>query len=80
MTEKECEKLEKTMKEGICKAKASIQNFKDMEVYKKENNLIKAELAQRKGDQNLGYAEGIYQVLVCVGFKHEKMKEFGELL
>ena len=33
-----------------------------------------------KAENHRGYAEGILQALVCIGFKHERMKELGNLL
>lgn len=80
MTKQEYAKLEKVMEEGIQKAETSIQNYKDILIHRIENDTVEEEIAQRKGDQNLGYAEGVYQVLVSIGFKHERMKVLSKLI
>ena len=80
MTRLEYIKLEKLMEEGIQKAETSVTDFNTYEEFMKKNDTVGAEIAQRRGDRNLGYAEGVHQTLVAVGFKHEKMKEFSKLL
>ena len=80
MTKQEYSKLEKLMEEGVQKAEASVIDFNTYEEFMKKNDTVGAEVAQRKGDQNLGYAEGVYQVLVTIGFKHERMEELLKLI
>lgn len=80
MTKQEYSELEKLMEEGIQKAEASVTDFNTYEEFMKRNDTVGAEVAQRRGDRNLGYAEGVHQALVAIGFKHERMKEFSKLL
>ena len=47
---------------------------------KEEDNSIEAEIALREFEYHRGYAEGINQVLVSIGVRHEKMKELNEII
>ena len=77
MTKVEYAKCEKLMEEAIQKAKQANEEFNKARLEKDIYNLqILMELAQN----HLGYAEGINQTLVCIGFKHERMKELRNLL
>ena len=46
----------------------------------KEGKKVDAECKLRIADQEYGYADGIRQALVCIGFRHERMIELDELL
>ncbi len=46
----------------------------------KKNNMVEAEVGMREFDYRRGYAEGINQALVTVGFKHDRMKELENLI
>lgn len=80
MTKKEYEKAEKLMEEAIRKANDSKEDYKAYERLLKEGKNVDAECKLRVADQEFGYAEGINQALVSIGFKHERMKELAELL
>lgn len=79
MTKVEYGKCEKLMEAAIQKAKQADEEYKAYNQLIK-NDIIKAEIEQRKADQHMGYAEGINQVLAVIGFKHDRMKELSELL
>lgn len=74
---KECEKL---VSEAMSNIDTSNAEWKKYERYKKENNVVDAEVAMRNADVHRGYAEGIYQALVCIGFKSDDMKEISDML
>ncbi|MDE7423947.1 MAG: hypothetical protein K2N51_09670 [Lachnospiraceae bacterium] len=78
MTKVEYGKCEKLMFDAIQKAKQADEEYKAYNQLIK-NDKIRAEIEQRKADQHIGYAEGI-NVLAVIGFKHDRMKEFSELL
>lgn len=80
MTKIEYGKCEKLMEEAIRKAKQSEEEYKEADRYLNSGNRIAWEIEQRKADQHIGYAEGINQVLVTLGFKHDRTKELSKLL
>lgn len=80
MTKTEYGKCEKLMEEAIRKAKQSDEDYREYECLKKEGKSVDAECKLRVADQEIGYAEGINQALVTLGFKHDRMKELSELL
>lgn len=80
MTNTEKTKAEKILDEAIRKHKNAIDNWKEYERYKKENDLVSAETYLRKFQDGISYAEGIYNALVVIGFTHLKMKEFSDML
>lgn len=80
MTNTEKTKAEKILDEAIRKHKNAIDNWKEYERYKKENDLVSAETYLRKFQDGISYAEGIYNALVVIGFTHPKMKEFSDML
>lgn len=80
MTKLEYEKCKKLMYEAIRNARQSQKNYAESEKYKKNENNIEWEIKQRQGDQHLGYAQGINQVLATIGFKHEDMTLLSELI
>lgn len=51
-----------------------------MSVKKKEGKSVDTECKLRVADQEIGYADGINQALVTLGFKHDRMKELANLL
>ena len=77
MTKVEYAKCEKLMGEAISKAKDAQKDFIDV---LKENDQVQQKILRERGQNHLGYAEGINQTLVCIGFKHERMKELRNLL
>lgn len=80
MTKIEYTKCERLMKEAIRNVIIAKEMWKKYEKYKKDNNMVGAETAMRGFDYHIGYAEGINQALVCIGFKHERMEELSELI
>jgi len=77
MTKTENQKCEKLMIEAICSVEESEMLFAEMRV---QEDTMDYETTQRKADQKYGYALGINQALVSLGFKHERMKELQKLL
>ena len=80
MTNTEKTKAEKILDEAIRKHKNAINDWKEYEHYKKENDLASAETYLRKFQDGISYAEGIYNALVVIGFTHPKMKEFSDMM
>ena len=80
MTKLKNEKCKKLMYEAIRNARQSQEDYAESEKYKKNKNNIEWEIKQRQGDRHLGYAQGMNQVLVTIGFKHEGMKLLSQLI
>lgn len=80
MTKRELKKCEGLMYDAIRKANNSKEDYTAYERLLKENKNIDAECKLRVADQEIGYAEGIYQALAVLGFKHDDMKILGDLL
>lgn len=68
------------MEEAIWKANNANEDYRVYERLKKEGKSVDAECKLRVADQEIGYAEGINQALVTLGFKHDRMKKLSELL
>lgn len=77
MTKVEYTRCEKLMKEAIRKAKDAQEEF---DKAGSEKDITSKSILLEMAQNHLGYAEGINQTLVCIGFKHERMKELGNLL
>lgn len=77
MTKQEYTKCEKLLDEAIRNAETANEEF-----YKSGNSYDTTErhILEIKAWNHRGYAEGINQVLVVIGFKHDRMKELGNLL
>lgn len=58
-------------------ARYSIDSFKRAE---HQTSDIEKRIAELQGQNYLGYAQGINQVLASLKFEHEKMKELSELI
>ena len=69
--------VKKIMEEAIREAKDAQKDFIDAW---KEGDQLQRKILRERGQNHLGYAEGINQTLVCIGFKHERMEELGNLL
>jgi len=80
MTKQENTKCIKVLEEAIKAVKQAKCEYIESERFYKEGDKIQAEIEQRKADNHTGYAEGIEQVLVTLGFKHDRMKELQRLL
>lgn len=73
-----CEKLISEANRNIYEAKNQWAKY---EKYKKEGNEVETEIALRNFEAHKGYAEGIYQALVVVGYnKFENLINFDEVL
>lgn len=79
MTKLESIKCEKLMEEAIRNMENSNEYWVEYEKAKKENRMADAEVAIRSFDYYRGHADGIYDTLVMIGFKHERMKKLCEL-
>jgi hypothetical protein len=77
MTKFEYAKCEKLMNEAIKNAETANEEF-----YKAGNSYDTTErhILETKAWNHRGYAEGINQVLVVIGFKHDRMSELGKLI
>lgn len=80
MTKVENMRCEKLLDEAIRKAITFKEDYRAYEKLLKDGKQVDAECKLRLADQEIGYAEGIRQALVCIGFTHERMKELDELL
>lgn len=80
MTKIEKRRCEQLAQEAINKCLKSKEEYKNWESCKKNNDSMGAHLALRKADQDYGYAEGIYQALVVVGYDSESMEELSDLI
>lgn len=77
MTKVEKERCEKLMEEAIQKAEQAKEEFNKA---RSEKDVYDLQMLMESAQNHLGYAEGINQTLACIGFKHEWMKELGNLL
>ena len=80
MTKVENNRCEILMEDAIRKANDSKEDYRSYEKLLKDGKQVDAACKLRIADQEKGYAEGIRQALVCIGFTHERMKELDELL
>lgn len=80
MTKQEANKCETFMYYAIREAANSKEDYAAYKRLLKEGKQVDAECKLRLADQEIGYAEGINQALVTLGFKHNGMKELSELL
>lgn len=78
MTKVEYKKCEKLMVDAIVKMKQAEEEYKESEMHC--NNNVSRQCSLRKADQHYGEAVGINHVLISLGFKHDRMKELGEML
>lgn len=77
MTKFEYTKCEKLMNEAIRNAEAANKEFINADSYK---DIIQKSILLAQAHNYRGYAEGINQALVCIGFKHELMSELEKLI
>lgn len=80
MTKQENKKCKNLMYDAIRKATNAKEDYKAYERLTKEGKKVDAECKLRLADQELGYADGINQVLVTLGFTHVRMKELSDLI
>lgn len=77
MNKTECENCKRVMEEGIRNANKAIE---ELDESNKTNNRIDFEILRMKAQNHIGYAEGILQALVCIGYKNERLRELEDLL
>lgn len=77
MTKIEYARCEKLMEEAIRKATQAKEEFDKARL---EKDIYDLQMLMESAQNHLGYAEGIYQALAVIGFKHERMKKLSELL
>ena len=77
MTNIEWAKCEKLMEEAIRNAENAKEEFDDVEA---KDNIYEKYMLMGLAQNHMGYASGINQALVCIGFKHKRMKELGKLI
>lgn len=77
MTKVEYTRCKKLMEEAIQKAKQTNEEFNKA---KSEKDIVSKSIILAMAHGHLGYAKGINQTLVCIGFKHERMKDLENLL
>lgn len=78
MTNIEKEKCEELCKEALTEIQKANDYFKKNDEVNHDCSLATADL--RWGDRKTGYAEGIYQVLVSLGYESEDMKKLSKLI
>lgn len=80
LTKQEKLQCEKLADEALRSLENSDIEYSKYERFQKEEKKVDAECALRYADQLLGYAQGIYQALVVIGYNCEKMKTVTDLL
>lgn len=77
MTKLETMKCEKLLNEAIRNAETANEEF-----YKAGNSYdtVEKHILKTKAWNHIGYAQGINQALVVIGFKHEQMAELSKLI
>lgn len=80
MTTKEKQKCENLLGEAISKATLARLEYSEAEKYEKNHDDVNAEISFRKGDNHMGYAYGIHQILAVLGYKSGKMRELENLM
>lgn len=80
MTQIEKKRCEKLLDAAIRHASFSKEYYSAYKRLLKEGNKVDADCKLRAADQEYGYADGIRQALVSIGFIHERMAELDELL
>ena len=80
MTKLESIKCEKLMEEAIRNAVMQNEYWEKYLKAEKSKSALDMEINMRNCDYHRGYAEGIQQALVVIGFKHERMKELQKLI
>ena len=79
MTQREYGRCTGLMVDAIVHAKRSIEYYAEARDDKTLTD-TERQIKELQGQNALGYAEGINQALAVIGFKHEKMKELGNLI
>lgn len=77
MTKLEAMKCERLMDEAIRNAENANEEFVKAGSCE---DLIEKSILLAQAHNHIGYAQGINQVLVVIGFNHDQMKKLGELI
>lgn len=77
MTKVEYARCERLMEEAIQKATQAKEEFDKARL---EKDIYDLQILMESAQNHLGYAEGINQALVVLGFKHDRIKELSGLL
>ena len=80
MTKREKGNCKKLLCDAIRKARDSSADYAAYGRLKQQGKHTDAEAKLRLSDQEIGYAEGIHQALVFLGFTDDGMKELSDLL
>ena len=80
MTTKEKQKCEKLLDEAILSITSAHDKFFEAEKHKKNKNNVNVEISLGIANNHRGYAEGIYQALVVLGYKSDKMRDLEGLI
>ena len=78
MTKIEKARCEKLIEEAERNLENSNIEYSKYERLKREGKKVDVACALRNADRLCGYAEGIYQALVIIGYSSESMKELTE--
>ena len=57
-----------------------IRRLKNLQKQNETDSRVHFEILRMKAENHRGYSEGILQALVCIGFKHDRMRELEDLL
>lgn len=77
MTKVEYARCERLMEEAIQKATQAKEEFDKARL---DKDIYDLQMLMESAQNHLGYAEGINQALVVLGFKHDRIKELSGLL
>ena len=70
-----CENLIEEAKENLNQSDMYWEKYEKLKEQEKKTD---TEISMRQADQHRGYAEGIYQALVVIGYSSASMKELTE--
>lgn len=80
MTKIEKRRCEQLAQEALKSLRNASTEYGEWELLGRGNSPTAAQISLRKADRHQGYAEGIYQALVVIGYNSESMKELSELI
>lgn len=78
MTNMEKQKCKKLIEEANVSLNLSDMYWRKYEKLKGTENKVDAQIVMRKASYHRGYAEGIYQALVVIGYSSAGMEELTE--
>lgn len=80
MGQREMETFEKLLTMAFEAIEQSIIECNSIREHYIKDQMYEAEMAQRRSDKYYGYAQGIYQALVEMGYKHKDIERLREML